>query len=159
MKNTLRKSSLAIALTLSFALLPVSGQFMPIQSSPGAQRSAMGAVRSQVGALQNATQTAPDYVTGAYGLVYQQFQSLRGAFNGLTFTLNPQQAANGANEIAELSGGLDIIQEAFGNYQNDVASGRSPSAALLDMCQVLGQAAGVWLQEFNQDCSQMRLGW
>jgi len=159
MKMTFRKHVFLAVLGLGIALLPVAGQLVPVQTSPSGQRSAMGAVQSQVSALQNATQSAPNFVTGGYDMVWQQFQSLRNAFNGLAYSLSPQQAANGANEMAELSSGLDIIQEAFGNYQNDVASGRSPNAALDDMCQVLYQASGVWLQEFNQDCSRMGVGW
>ena len=119
----------------------------------------MSAVRSRVAWLQNATRTAPSYATGADGLVWQQFQLLRGAYQAFTMTLNPQQAANGANDLAELASGLDILQEAFSNYQDDVANGRDQSAALRDMCQVLRQAAGVWLQEFNKDCSRLRAGW
>ena len=159
MKGGIPKSSVAIVLALCFVLLPVSGQFIPMETSPGAQRTAMGAVRSQVDVLRNSTRTARHLVNGGYEMVWQQFQSLRNAFTGLTMSLNPRQAALGANDIAELNAGLDILQEAFTNYQNDVASGRSPDAALNDMCQVLYQASGVWLREFNQDCSRLGVGW
>ncbi len=132
---------------------------MASPTTPDAQRNAMNVVRSQVGWLQNATRTASSYATGALGTVYQHFQTLRGAYTAFTATLNPQQSANGANELAELSGGLDILQEAFANYNDDVANGRDPGVALADMCQVLDQAAGVWLQEFNQDCTRLQVGW
>lgn len=131
---------------------------MAVPTTPTAQRSALNSVRSQVRWLQNATRTASDYNGGA-GMVWQQFQYLRGAYNNLTMTLTPQQQGYGANELAELSSGLDVLQEAFTNYQNDVAGGRSAAMALNDLCQVLGQAAGVWLQELNQDCSNLRVGW
>lgn len=159
MKVTFRKSVSLVVLGLSLALLPVAGQLEPVQTSPGGQRTAMGAVRSQVTALRNATRSAPNFVNGGYDTVWQHFQSLRNAFTGFTMTLSPRQAAMGANDIAELNAGLDVIQEAFGNYENDVASGRSPNVALGDMCQVLYQASAVWLREFNQDCSRLGVGW
>ena len=153
-----RKYWFLSALALCLVLLPVAGQFVPVQTSAGAQRSAMGAVRAQASALKNATRTAPNIVSGGDGLLWQQFQSLRSTFSGLLQTLNARQASDGANEFAELNSGLDIIQEAFSNYQNDVDSGRSPNGALNDLCQILYQASGVWLQEFNKDCSRLRVG-
>jgi hypothetical protein len=73
-------------------------------------------------------------------------------------TLNPQQLADGANELAELSAGLDILQEAFTNYQNDVAGGRSESAAFAELSRVLRQAAEAWLQELNRVSARLRVG-
>lgn len=132
---------------------------MAVPTTPSAQRNAMNAVRTQVGWLQNAARTAPNYSTGGADNVFQQFQALQGAYTAFTATLNPQQAANGANELAELAAGLSILQEAFANYRDDLAGGRNARAALSDMCQVLNQAAAVWLQEFNKDCSRLRAGW
>jgi hypothetical protein len=128
-------------------------------TTPDAQRNAMTSVQGQVAWLQNATRTASSYNTGSVDLVWSQFQELRNAYNSFTTTLNPQQKAYGANDLAELSAGLDIIQEAFTNYQDDIASGRSAGLALRDMCQVLNQAAGIWLQEFKKDCGRLRVGW
>jgi hypothetical protein len=132
---------------------------MAVPQTPDAQRNAMSTVRAQVGWLQNATQTASSYTGGGADMIWQQFQMLRNAYTGFTMTLNPQQTSYGANELAELSAGLDILQEAFTNYQDDLANGRSTMAAMNDLCQVLSQAAQVWLQEFNQDCSRIRAGW
>jgi hypothetical protein len=64
----------------------------------------------------------------------------------------------GGNDLAELDAGLGIIQEAFSVYENDVANGRSISNALRSMCQILSQASGLWLQEFNRVSSRMRVG-
>jgi len=173
MKSITFKYAVAAGLLLGAVLLSTSERLLRAQpaypyapppmmaspTTPGAQRNAMNTVQSQVGWLQNATRTASSYTTGAAGTVYQQFQTLRGAYAAFTATLNPQQSANGANELAELSAGLNILQEAFTNYQDDLANGRDPGAALTDMCQVLNQAAGVWLQEFNQDCRRLQVGW
>jgi hypothetical protein len=172
MKTAIRKYGLPAALVLLLELVPlaprsVRGQFPPYAPPPGipvptdrnTQRNALAAVRNAVGQLQNATRTASNYRTGADALVWEQFQGLRHAFTGLTMTLTPQQQANGANEIAELSAGLDILQEAFANFQDDVAAGRPPRLALSDMCQVLYQASGVWLQQLNKDCARLRVGW
>ena len=127
-------------------------------TNPSAQRSAADGVRSQVGWVQNACRTASSYGDNGYGIIWQQFQNLRGAYIGFKNTLSPQQLSNGANEIAELDAGLDILQESFSNYQEDVAGGQPTSSALNSLCQVLSQASGVWLQEFNRDCVRIRVG-
>ena len=62
-------------------------------------------------------------------------------------------------QLAELDAGLDIIQEAFTDYQTGVANGQSAYSALANMCRVLNEAIGVWAQEFKQDCRQLRVGW
>ncbi len=127
-------------------------------TTPDSQRSALNDVRSQASFLRNATRTAQNYRTGAYDLVWRQFQTLRAAYNTLRSTLTPRQLESGANELAELQAGLDILEEAFGNYQEDLAAGRSAERALRNLCQVLDRAASVWLQEFNRDCVRLRVG-
>lgn len=129
-----------------------------VPTTPDAQRQAVDSVRTRVSWLKNATRTAPSYATGGDGLVWRSFEALRAEYTMFTRTLNAQQQARGANELAELAAGLDILQEAFANYQQDTNSGRSPAQALRDMCQVLGRAADVWLEEFNRDCARLRLG-
>jgi hypothetical protein len=139
---------------------PVFGQWpFGVPVTPQAQRNALGAVKSQVGWVQNATQVAPNYGPQGYGNVWQAFGGLREAYNAFKATLNPQQQAYGANQLAELDAGLDIIAEAFDNYQEDISAGRPPGPALRNMCSVMRQACGVWLQELNQTCSQLRVGW
>ena len=173
MKSTFSKFAVPAGLALSAALLivapgPTPAQYlgpyaappgMAVPTTPMAQRNALSAVRAQVGWLQNATGSAPDYGSQGAAMLWQQFQGVSRAYNGFTMTLSAEQAAEGANEFAELAGGLNIIQEAFTNYQDDLASGRLVSVALDDLCQVLSQAAGVWLQELNQDCSNLGVGW
>ncbi len=124
-----------------------------------AQRSAQTTVQAQVTWFQNSTRTASNYGAGGYGTVWQQFQMLQGAFNAFKATLTQQQLSGGANELAELDAGLGILGEAFSNYQQDVADGQSSVSAFNNMCQVLRQASGVWLQEFNSNCSRLRVGW
>ena len=130
-----------------------------VPTTGNAQRNALSNLRSRVRWLQNATRTAPNYQTGGADMLWQQFQFLRASYNTFTMTLNPQQASYGANEWAELSAGLDIIQEAFTNYQDDLSQGRLQSLALNDLCRVLQQASNVWLQELNQDCARLQVGW
>ena len=127
-------------------------------STPDAQRNALGALKSQANWFQNATRTAGNLGANGYGSVLQQFEMLRNSYAALKQTLTPGQLADGANALAELDAGLNIIQEAFANYQSDVAAGRPVSAALNDMCQVLRQASQVWMQELNKTCSQLRVG-
>lgn len=132
---------------------------MPTPDTPMAQRSAMQAVQMQVNWFQNSTRTASNYGDGGYGMVWQQFQTLKGAYSAFTATLNQRQVSSGGNELAELDAGLGILEEAFANYQQDMASGQSSASAFNSMCKVLYQASGVWLQEFNTDCNRLRVGW
>lgn len=159
--------ALAVAALLSSAayvpaqpVWPYGPPPLPVPTTPQAQRNALTNLRSRVDWLQSATRTAPNYAAGS-GIdnLWQQFQMLRGSYTAFKATLNLRQLTEGANELAELDAGLDIIQEAFGNYQEDVASGRSVSVALRDTCQVLREAAGLWLQELNADCARLRVGW
>jgi hypothetical protein len=131
----------------------------PAPTTPDAQRNALNQVRSQVNYLQNATRTAANYGQQGYGNVWERFQIVRGAYGAFKQTLNPRQAADGANAFAELDGGLDILQEAFDNYQTDIAAGRPAGAALRDMCQVLRDGSRLWLDELNKTCSRLRVGW
>lgn len=130
----------------------------PVPRTPDAQRNQLNNVRTQVGWLQNATRSASRQMTGAVDMLWQQFQIVRVSFNTLKRTLTPAQLTYGANELAELDAGLDIIQEVFGYYQEDVAAGRAPSAALKDLCNYLRQASGVWLQQLNTVSSQLQVG-
>ena len=92
-------------------------------------------------------------------MVWQQFQTLRGTYGGFAVSLTPRQSAAGANELEQLNAGLDIIQEAFGEFQDDVAAGHPANIAFRRMCEDLDEATGVWLQEFNRCCSRLRVGW
>ena len=130
-----------------------------VPTTQTAQRTAMNGVRSQVNWVQNASRTAPNYGESGYGSMQQTFEGLRQAFNGFKQTLTPQQQTQGANSLAELDAGLDIIQEAFVNYQEDRANGRPVGLALRNMCGDLRQGSAVWLQEFNKICSRIRVGW
>jgi hypothetical protein len=128
-------------------------------TTPMAQRNSLNLVLNRVNWFQNATRTAPSYTGGGYGILVQQFQAVRDQYNGLKSTLTPQQLASGANQLAELDAGLDIIQEAFTDYQTAVANGQSSRTALANMCHVLNEAIGVWTRELKQDCRQLRVGW
>jgi hypothetical protein len=124
---------------------------------PITQRNALNSVRSQVGWFRNATQNAPRFATGGYGMALHEFQLVRNAYWAFKTTLTPGQLAAAANELAELDAGLEIIEEAFGHYQLDVAAGRPADAALKSMCLALDQAAGVWLQELDRVTTILRI--
>ena len=120
------------------------------------QCNAANNVRHHADWLQNSTRTATRFADGqGYGNVRREFDALRAAFHGFKQFLDPQQAVNGANDLADLDAGLDIIQEAFFNFEDDVAAGRPANAALRDMCQVVREASRVWLQEFNRKASRL----
>jgi len=159
-----------MAAVLGLAVLGLSGScarlaaqpvFWPVvpQVTPDGQRNALKNVRAQANWLQNTTRTAPNFRTGAYDQVWQQFQMLREAFRVFTSTLSQRQLDAGANDLAELNAGLDILQEAFANYHQDVAAGQFSDRAFRNMCQVLGKASGVWIHEFNRATSRLRVGW
>ena len=126
--------------------------------SPNDQRNALNGLRTQLNFFQNATRTASNYGEQGYGNMWGQFQSLRGTYSEFRRTLSPHQLERGGNAMAELDAGLDIIQEAFTIYQNDIAAGRNGNAALRDMCQVLREGTQVWAQELKRVCSQLRVG-
>ena len=145
---------------LALALLSASAQAPYVVSPvPGAQRNALSSVRTQVDWLQNSTRTAPNYGDQGYGNLWQSFQALRQSYTALKQTLTQEQLAAGADVLAELDAGLDILQQAFGNYQGDLQAGRNPRAALSDMSQVLRKGSTMWLQELNKRASQLRIGW
>lgn len=148
-------NSLFLAVTAFFAPWLAYGQ----SPAANAQHNALAALRSQYDFFQSAVRSAPNYREQGYGNVQGQFQGLRDAYNGLKGTLTPPQLANGANSLAELDAGMDILQEAFTNFQNDLAAGRMPSQALLDMCQVLREGSRLWWDQFSRVRSQLRIGW
>jgi ABC-type Na+ transport system ATPase subunit NatA len=80
-------------------------------------------------------------------------QGVRDQYSAFKGALNPQQSATGANQLAELDSGLDIIQEAFTDYQTAVANGQSNSTAFSNMSQVLNQAnpAATWARGRKQN--------
>ena len=130
--------------------------------TPMSQQNAQANVQARVAWFQNATRSATGYGgggAGGYGLVWRSFKSWQVTYNTFKATLTPTQATAGANELAELDAGLGIIEEAFTNFQQEVANGQSSTMAFNNLCQVLYRASGVWLQEFNADCSRMQVGW
>jgi hypothetical protein len=145
-----------IALVSLLALAQPPG--FPSVTTPTAQRNALATVRSQVDWLQNATRTASSYATGSADLLSQRFQAVRGAYAAFKTTLTPQQLDNGANEFAELDAGLNIIEEAFSNYQQDVAAGQSASTALRNLSRALNDASVVWLKELETDARHLQVG-
>ena len=167
MNSLTRKLALPAVLGLLVSLAAFYANLVSAQApwpfaaptTPMAQLNAMNLVINQVSWFQNATRTASSYSGGGYGLLVQQFQAVRDQYSGFKSTLNPQQLSSGANQVAELDSGLDIIQEAFADYQNAVANGQSDSSAFANMSSVLNEAMGVWVQEFKQDCRQLRVGW
>jgi len=164
MKSARRNSLLRECLRciLGFAILApllVAAQWaVSAPTTPDAQRNALSAVESQVKWLHNATRTAPNLGAQAYGNIRQQFDGLRATYGGLKNTLTSQQLAYGANDLAEMDAGLDILQDAFCNYDQDIADGRPLGSALNKMCQVLRQGSDLWLQELKRKAARLQVG-
>jgi hypothetical protein len=167
MKSFARKLTLPVGVGLLVGLAALyaqqaRGQFVPLppaQTTPMAQRNAMNLVLNQIRWFQNASGSAGSYAGGGAGMMQQQFQTVRDQYNSFKSTLNPQQASAGANQLAELDAGLDIIQEAFGDYQAAVANGQSEASAYNNLREVLTRAMRVWTGEFKRTCDQLRVGW
>ncbi len=167
MKSLTKKISLPVMLGLLVGLTVLYAHLVSAQAqwpfaaptTPMAQQNAMNLVLNQINWFQNATRTGSANSANGYGLLMQQFQAVRNQYAGFKSTLSPQQLSSGANQVAELDSGLDIIQEAFADYQTAVANGQSSQSAFANMCSVLNEAMRVWAQEFRQDCRQLRVGW
>lgn len=123
-----------------------------------AQRNSIRTLRFQLDAFRSATRTAPAYYNGTgYDMVTSHFQAVRSAYATFKSTLTSTQASARANDFAELDAGLDIIAEAFTNYQSDVTSGYSGAPAFRDLCQTLSRAMTAWSQQFITVCSRARI--
>ncbi len=167
MKSIASKLAQPAGLGLLAALILLSAGLVRAQpvwpftppTSPMAQRNSVNVVINQVKWLQNATRTSASFAGGGYGLLMQQFQAVRDQYAGFKSTLTPQQLTVGADQIAELDAGLDIIQEAFADFQTAMANGQSSVTAFANLRRGLNQAIGVWAQEFKRTCNQLRVGW
>jgi hypothetical protein len=164
MKSTLKRPVLLAGLgLLAWLAIPSAERAgaqpfwpYPPQTTPMAQNNARNLVLNQIKLCQNSTR-ASSYMNG-YGLLSQQFQEVRNQYAGFKATLTPWQSGYGGNRLAELDAGLDIIQEAFTDYQAAVTNGQSPSRAFNNLKQVLNRALDAWAHEFKQVCSQVRAG-
>jgi hypothetical protein len=151
-------SRLLLAFVAAFFPLVATAQFVPTVASPHAQRNALGMLRTKINIFQNATRTAPNFGQNAEGNVMGQFQELRSAFEALKQTLDARQWGRGADSLAELDAGLDILSEAFNYYQNDLALGRPAGPAIRDMCQILREGVQIWSQQLNKTATALRIG-
>ena len=153
-----------LGLLVSFAVLWASVVDTQAQlpfappTNPMAQHNALNLLLNQVSWFRNAARIASSNPGGGYGLLVQQFQAVRDQYNGFKGTLTPQQLASSANQLAELDAGLDIIQEAFTDYQTAVANGQSSNTASANLRQVLNKAIQVWTHKLKQDRRQLRVG-
>ncbi len=145
----LATAGLVAVLTCLFTFSPTSsvGQWEDFSLSPA---DAFRGVRAEVGWLRNTTRTAPNLVRDGYDNLRARFQSLRASFNRFQRTLDPDQQARVVNELAELSGGLDIIQEVFGDSSQGAAESQANPAAFRRMCGVLDRAVACWAAEFDR---------
>ena len=162
---TYQRRLITVGVVILLALLvPFGGWSQPgwlnmPSTTTDAQRAGLQTVRAQVGYFRNTASTAAGYPNEGYAMVWQGFQAVRAAYGSFASTLPPDKLNRGANDLAELAAGLDIIQEAFTNYQQDVSSGNASFSSLRNLCQVLNQATAVWLQQFNRVSSRLRVGW
>jgi len=155
-----RGLGLLVSLVVSWASvvnIQAQAPFAP-PTNPMAQHNALNLLLNQVNWFQNATRSASSHPGGGYGLLVHQFQAVRDQYNGFKSTLTPQQLTSSANQLAELDAGLDIIQQAFTDYQTAVANGQTSNTASANLRQVLNESIRVWTQELKQDRRQLRVG-
>lgn len=146
----------------SIAILPFSTRAQIIMGTPpdtDAQRNDMQNVQIQTRSLRNACNTASNDASDPYQYVLYNFNSMRAQYNLFRNTMNAAQVSRAANEWAELDAGLDVLAEAFSDYQEQTPPGTFNVSAFRNMCAVLGQAAGVWLTEFNDAVGRSQIGW
>ena len=156
----LRGLGLLVSLAVFWASMVYTQAQLPFAppTTPMAQRNAMNLVLNQVNWFQNAARISSSYPGGGYGLLVQQFQAVRDQYNGFKSTLTPQQLASSTNQLAELDAGLDIIQQAFTDYQTAVANGQPSNTVSANLRQVLNKAIQVWTHKLKQDRRQLRVG-
>lgn len=154
--------SALLALLLVTLASPTSldAQFYPPPfTGVDAPRNALNSLHNQINWFQNTTQTAPNLASTGLSELWQQFQGLQTAFATFQSTLTPDQLQAGANDVAELGSGLQIIQEAFTDYQNETNNGVASSYSFRNLCQVLNRAVAYWTQQLQSDCSSMGIAW
>ena len=166
MNTIFERHLVVIASLISIALLVICPSTLRAQIvasgaqfDPDAQRNDMQNIQIQTRSLINACNTASDDASDPYQFVLYNFNSLRAQYNLFKNSLSSTQLSNGANEWAELDSGLTVLAEAFTDYQEQTPPGTLNIDAFRNMCEVLGQAAGVWLQEFTADCARAQVGW
>lgn len=166
MNSITKKTALPAGLGLLVGFVALSAESVCAQTAwpfapptnPMAQQNYMNLVLNQVRWFHNVSRSAASYSGGGYGVLVQQFQGLRDQYAGFKSSLTPNQLNSGANQLAELDAGLDIIQEAFTDYQTAVTNGQSSRTAYSNMSRVLNEAITVWGQQFRQTCNQLQVG-
>jgi hypothetical protein len=168
MKQTSIKSFINIALVFLTLLLTTGPDRVcaqvpwllppPPPPLPVSQRQVLNQLQQQLRWLDSSTRTATMFNTGADVTLWNQYDALRVAYGALKNTLTPWQVDNGANELAELDAGLDIIGQAFGNFQDDLNGGRNATIAFRTLSQVLRDSTRLWGQEFNRMAMRLRIG-
>jgi len=165
MNTHFRKTRLIVAAVFAGTMLlaaPRTSFGQNYSFNPGyaadAQRNSIRTLRFQLDAFRSAARTAPAYYSGTgYDQIQTHFQAVVSAYQTFKTTLTPTQAANGANDFAELDAGLSIIAEGFTNYQSEAAAGYSGASAFRDLCQTLSRAMDVWSRQFLTVCSRARV--
>ena len=155
-----RGLGLLVSLAVLWASVVYSQAQLPFAppTNSMAQHNALNLLLNQVNWLRNAARSPSSNPGGGHGLLVQQFQAVRDQYNGFKSTLAPQQLASSAKQLAELDAGLDIIQQAFTDYQTALANGQSSNTASANLRQVLKEAIRVWTQKLKQDRRQLRVG-
>jgi hypothetical protein len=123
-------------------------------SRQDAQRNTLRAVFAQVDWFRNATRTAPNFPFGGCQMLQDQFELLRAQYNNqLKSTLTARQLTLGANDLAELDAGLDVIEEALVSLQSG-----ADRFVFSKMCRVLNEAMREWGKEMDRVSRRLKIG-
>ena len=98
------------------------------------------------------------FATGGDVALWRHYDVVRVAFGALKDVLTPWQLDTGANDLAELDAGWDIIGEAFSNFQEDLNRGRNSTVAFRTLCQVLRDSVKVWRDQLNRVAERLQVG-
>lgn len=150
MQNNMRstKSSLTIVLFLGVlafyppALLAQTDMRPPL---PYGHRASLVPLQMQLEEFQKTCRRAPGYYNqGGYEMLRKQFQVVRSTYASFKDTLGPNQLYEGANDLAELDAGLDVIEESFTSYQKERKNTFPASAGFDSLCNVLSRSVKAW---------------
>jgi hypothetical protein len=122
------------------------------------QRQLLNQLQRQLEMLNDATASARNFNTNPDVMLWNHFDGVRVGFQMLKNSLAPAQLQRGANDLADLDAGLEIIAEAFPNFHEDLNNGRSPQVALRTLSQVLRDAMKLWGQQLNQVARRIQIG-
>lgn len=160
--KTISPRSIYIVLTAVVLLaIPGPGQVgaqSRLQPVPVNQRQLFNQLQRQLEMFADLTRNAVKVNQPPDVILWHEFERICMSFERLESSLAPIQLDRGANDLADLNAGLDIIAEAFPNFQKDLDRGRPVPEAVRTLCQVLRDAMKLWGQQLSRVAHRLQIG-